>query len=406
MVESAYYGHRKGDQLQRQTVPSSANVTVLARGHQPRLARHRPRAPARRRGPPRGAELPGPVLVTDQQPLFSFLCTAYKTEQYLPATINSVLAQTRADWELVVVDNGMSDEIAAIVLGYDDPRIRLVRQENRGAAGGVDAAAESATGRYLSVLDSDDQLMPEYCARTAAVFERHPGADVVGIDAFVFDERDGDERDGQDQIRSYRQYVGITTPADPEHAVTLVEVIRGELIYYTAAIRAEAWWKGGGYTCDTPRVGELALYIRLLVAGCEIRVLDDRLARYRLRSNSFSRDPAEVEAFENQSEQCLVRAAAQSVDPRMPQALDVALRRLRFNQAMRKARAALLKGDTRGRAAKAQATKLAKTGRQSQLRVEKAKLNALSFRPNWIRPRRRSHQPNLSLRTNSLCRAT
>ena len=216
--------------------------------------------------------------MTDQQPLFSFLCTAYKTEQYLPATINSVLAQTRADWELVVVDNGMSDEIAAIVLGYDDPRIRLVRQENRGAAGGVDAAAEAATGRYFSVLDSDDQLMPEYCARTAAVFKRHPGADVVGIDAFVFD-----ERDGQDQIRGYRQYVGITTPADPEHAVTLVEVIRGESIYYTAAIRAEAWWKGGGYTCDTPRVGDLALYIRLLVAGCEIRVLDERLARYRLR---------------------------------------------------------------------------------------------------------------------------
>ena len=315
-------------------------MTVLARGHQPRSARHRPGPPARRRGPPRGAELP-PVLVTDQQPLFSFLCTAYKTEQYLPATIDSVLAQTRADWELVVVDNGMSDEIAAIVLGYGDPRIRLVRQENRGAAGGVDAAAEAATGRYFSVLNSDDQLMPEYCARTAAVFERHPGADVVGIDAFVFD-----ERDGQDQIRGYRQSVGITTPADPEHAVMLVEVIRGEGIYYTAAIRAEAWWKGGGYTCGTPRVGDLALCIRLLVAGCEIRVLDDRLARYRLRPDSFSRDPAEVEAFENDLEQCFVRVAAESVDPRMPQALDVTLRRIRFNQAMRKARAALLKGDT------------------------------------------------------------
>ena len=135
--------------------------------------------------------------MTDQQPLFSFLCTAYKTEQYLPATIDSVLAQTRADWELVVVDNGMSDEIAAIVLGYDDPRIRLVRQENRGPPAASTRRPRSATGRYLSVLDSDDQLMPEYCARTAAVFERHPGADVVGIDAFVFESATGTSATGR-----------------------------------------------------------------------------------------------------------------------------------------------------------------------------------------------------------------
>jgi hypothetical protein len=275
------------------------------------------------------------------QPLFSFLCTAYKTEQYLPATIDSVLAQTVADWELVVVDNGMSDEIAAIVLGYRDPRIRLVRQENRGVTGGVDAAAEVATGRYFAVLNSDDQLLPEYCARTAAVLERYPDTDVVGIDAHVFD-----EHDGQDQIRGYRQSVGITTPADPTRPVTLVDVVRGDVLYYTSTIRAEAWRKGGGYACDTPRVADLALYLRLLAAGCEIRVLDERLARYRLRPDSLSRDPAEVEVFEQSLETCFVRAAAASTDPRMPQALDVTLRRIRWDRAMRKARAALLRGDT------------------------------------------------------------
>jgi hypothetical protein len=279
--------------------------------------------------------------VTDQ-PLFSFLCTAYKTEQYLPDTIASVLAQTVEDWELVVVDNGMSDEIAAIVQGYADPRIRLVRQENRGVTGGVDAAAAVATGRWFAVLNSDDQLMPEFCARTAALADRYPDTDVVGIDAHVFD-----ERDGQDQIRGYRQSVGITTPPDPTRPVTLVDVVRGDVLYYTSAIRAEAWRKGGGYACDTPKVADLALYTRLLAAGCEVRVLDERLARYRLRPDSLSRDPAEVEAFEDALETCFVRAAAASTDPRMPQALDVTLRRIRWDQAMRKARAALLRGDTR-----------------------------------------------------------
>ena len=66
------------------------------------------------------------------QPMFSFLSPAYRTEKTLSRTIDSVRAQTRSDWELVVVDNGNSDAIAAVVGPYlSDPRIRLIRQENR-----------------------------------------------------------------------------------------------------------------------------------------------------------------------------------------------------------------------------------------------------------------------------------
>jgi hypothetical protein len=273
--------------------------------------------------------------------VFSILSSVYRTEAYLAATIDSVIAQTLTDWELILVDNGMSDEVVRIVEKYaDDPRIRLIRQENRGPGGGIDAAAAVATGRYYAVLDSDDLLMPEFCARTAAVLDAHPHVDVVGIDAFLFD-----DEDGQDQIRSYRQSVGITTDADVDHPMTLVEVIGGNVIYYTAAIRAEAWAKGGGFSCDTPKVEDLAMFMRMLAVGCDIRVLNERLARYRLRANSFSRDPAHVDAFESSLEQAFVQAGNLSDAPDVQQALDITLRRLRFNQAMRRSRAALLAGD-------------------------------------------------------------
>ena len=105
----------------------------------------------------------------DGRPLFSILCSVHGTERYLAATIESVLAQTVTDWELIVVDNGMSDAVVAVVEPFlADPRIRLVRQENQGLGGGIDAAAAVATGRYYAVLDSDDLLMPEFCARPAA----------------------------------------------------------------------------------------------------------------------------------------------------------------------------------------------------------------------------------------------
>jgi hypothetical protein len=276
------------------------------------------------------------------QPVFSILSSAYRTEAYLAETIDSVIAQTFTDWELIVVDNGMSDEVVRIVEKYSsDPRIRLVRQENKGPGGGIDAAAAVARGRYYAVLDSDDLLMPEFCARTVAVLDAHPEIDMVGIDAYLFN-----DSDGQDQIRSYRQSVGITTAADLDHPVSLVEVIGGDVIYYTAAIRASAWKRGGGWSCDTPKVEDLAMFMRMLAAGCEIRVMDERLARYRLRNDSFSRDPKHQDAFEASLERAFVQAASLTDAPDVQQALDVTLRRIRFNQAIRRSRAALLAGDT------------------------------------------------------------
>jgi hypothetical protein len=275
------------------------------------------------------------------QPVFSILTSVYRTEAYLPATIESVRAQTLADWEFVIVDNGMSDEVVRIVERYaDDPRIRLLRQENKGLGGGIDAAAAAARGRYYAVLDSDDLLLPEFCARTAGFLDAHPEVDVIGIDAHLFE--DGDD---VDQIRSYRQSVGITVDADPTRPIGLVEMIGGHVLYYTAGIRAEAWAKGGGYSCDTPKVEDLSMFLRMIAAGCDVRCLPERLARYRLRADSFSRDPAQVEAFEDSLQRAFVQAKGLTDAPDVQQALDSTLRRLRFDQAMRRARKALLESD-------------------------------------------------------------
>src|ERR1700760_3008619 len=124
----------------------------------------------------------GERLVTKPAPgpLVSFLTTVYGTEDYLPAMIESVRAQTAPGWELVIVDNGMSDAVVEIVSRYaSDGRIRLVRQENRGYRGGVTAAADAATGRYLSVLDSDDKVMPAFVGTMTEAVGGEPGIDAV-----------------------------------------------------------------------------------------------------------------------------------------------------------------------------------------------------------------------------------
>ena len=106
-------------------------------------------------------------------------------------TIESVLAQTRDDWELIVVDNGNSDEMAHIVEQYtSDSRITLVRQVNKGVRGGVTAAVDIATGRYLCLVDSDDVLEPNFCEKIAAVIEADPEVHAVGCDVVLFTDFD------------------------------------------------------------------------------------------------------------------------------------------------------------------------------------------------------------------------
>jgi glycosyltransferase involved in cell wall biosynthesis len=271
------------------------------------------------------------------QPAFSILCSAFRCEDYLGATIDSVVAQTNPDWELIVVDNGMSDEVAEIVQRYRaDPRIRLIRQENRKLIGGIAAAVDAATGRYLVPLDSDDQLMPEFCRRMAEELDRHPEIDALSCDAYLFRNEEPDVN----LARSFlRHHTGLRYP------LTTADVIgRHDVMPYFAAFRRAAWFAAGGYAPGTELVEDIGLFLRLIETGHDVRVLDERLARYRFRDDSLSRDPSTVETFERNREQ-IYMAAARSGGPAMLHVLDRRLRSLRYEQALRRARWAFLHDD-------------------------------------------------------------
>jgi glycosyltransferase involved in cell wall biosynthesis len=269
--------------------------------------------------------------------VFSILCSAYRCEEYLAETIDSVVAQTMPDWEMIVVDNGPSDEIAAIVERYrDDRRVRLVRQQNSRLIGGIGSAVAASSGRYLVPLDSDDLLTPAFCARMAEVLDRRPEIDVLSCDAGVF--RDGDPPDLTTPF--LRKRLGL------EHRLTLADMIgEHDVIPYFAAFRREAWLAAGGYAPGSDLVEDIALYLRLIVAGHDIRVLPERLTRYRMRDDSASRDPSGVEAFEAACERVYSEAAHAYGDPATLELLDRRVRAFRYEQALRRARWAFVHGD-------------------------------------------------------------
>lgn len=279
-------------------------------------------------------------------PRFSFLTTAYRTEHLIGATIESVQAQTRGDWEMIVVDNGNSDEMAAVVEAYaqTDPRIRLLRQENKGYRGGVMAAAAAAVGDYLCVLDSDDEVLPRYCERVSEVLAANPEIDAVGVDAYRFSEPQTDV----DLPVAYMKSIGVSRLPSPQYPLKLADVLGGCVPYYTAAIRQQAWTTVGGYDPGIDGVDESVIIWCRLVRAFDVRLLPDILARYRLRADSLSRDPAGVEAFEAELIRSFVVGGGDDLSPADATALVTTVRRLGYQQEIRRARHALVARDTLG----------------------------------------------------------
>jgi glycosyltransferase involved in cell wall biosynthesis len=104
-------------------------------------------------------------------PFFSVVIPVYNRAADLSRAVASVLAQSEADFEIVVVDDGSTDDPAAALNRFADPRIVLIRQENRGGGAARNAGIDRARGRFVAFLDSDDVFLPHHLAALRALLE-------------------------------------------------------------------------------------------------------------------------------------------------------------------------------------------------------------------------------------------
>jgi hypothetical protein len=103
--------------------------------------------------------------------LVSIIMPVYNGEAFIAQAIDSVLAQTYSNWELIVVNDGSTDGTADILTGYTDPRIRCIHQANQGLAGARNTGIYAAHGTYLAFLDADDEWSPLFRERCVAALE-------------------------------------------------------------------------------------------------------------------------------------------------------------------------------------------------------------------------------------------
>jgi glycosyltransferase involved in cell wall biosynthesis len=196
---------------------------------------------------------------------------AYQAAGTIARAVGSVLAQTCADWELIVVDDGSSDDTAAVVqaAAKGDPRIFLRRlSRNVGTAAAKNIGWRSSRAKLVAILDADDTALPGRLAQQRTFLERHPSIGVLGAAAHFVDSRG-------------RYLRTVTRP--PGHAA--LERRRWNLcpfIHSTVMMRKGFLKAAGGYA-DGLRLGEdYDLWMRgFFLGGFEYANLPEPLVIYR-----------------------------------------------------------------------------------------------------------------------------
>jgi glycosyltransferase involved in cell wall biosynthesis len=126
-------------------------------------------------------------------PAFTVCMPSYNAATIIGATIESLLRQTFADWELLVVDDCSTDETEAVVRGFSDPRIRFSKNEqNLGYVGNFQKCCDLAQGTYAFFLANDDILSPLALERTHAAFVMAPDIAIVTRAYYWFENNDPD----------------------------------------------------------------------------------------------------------------------------------------------------------------------------------------------------------------------
>ena len=110
-----------------------------------------------------------------KQPKISVIVPVYNAEKYLPLCLDSILAQTYENFEVICVDDGSTDGSLAVLKKYEkkDARVKVIHQENQGVSAARSCGMDNAAGDYLYFMDSDDFIRPEWFARAAEVIAEH-----------------------------------------------------------------------------------------------------------------------------------------------------------------------------------------------------------------------------------------
>jgi len=211
------------------------------------------------------------------KPLVSITSAFFNEGPVLLDMVKSVFAQTFTDWELILLDDGSTDNSLQLAQSIDDPRVRVFTNgRNLGTAKSLNKLTTLARGEYITRMDADDMCSPERIQKQLELFGENPDLDVVGTGMVCLD------ANGFPLGRSL---------ATPEHADICKEPYRRIMLYHPSAMAKKSWFEKNQYD-ESLRLGlaeDFNLFLRSYKHS-KFGNVPEALLYYRLKQSwSFKR---------------------------------------------------------------------------------------------------------------------
>jgi glycosyltransferase involved in cell wall biosynthesis len=201
-------------------------------------------------------------------PKVSVIIPCYNQGQYLDESVESVLAQTYDDFEIIVVNDGSTDrQTLEILATFTKPKTKVIHTTNQGLAHARNNGIRAASGQYILPLDADDRIGRTYLEKAVTIMEENDNAGIVYAEVEYF----GEVR-GKWQLPAY----------------SLNEILFGNVVMCSAVFRKADWQDVGGYRSIVPGWEDYDLWLSIIERGREVVLLPETLFYYRQTSQSMS----------------------------------------------------------------------------------------------------------------------
>jgi glycosyltransferase involved in cell wall biosynthesis len=220
------------------------------------------------------------VKIVSNSPEISVIIPAYNQAEYVSQAIQSVLAQTNPNFELVVVNDGSTDETLQILSKFQDQRIRVISQPNRGLAAARNTGIRESTAPLIALLDSDDCFMPDKLAVQSEYLLQHPEIGMVG---------------GGIQIVNHKGKILKKINKEPDSLNLLGFLFANPFVPSSIMIRRQ-WFNRVGIFDETLRACEdWDMWLRIGYSGCLFAWIDYPLVEYRQHQGQMTQEPERMQ---------------------------------------------------------------------------------------------------------------
>jgi glycosyltransferase involved in cell wall biosynthesis len=214
-------------------------------------------------------------------PRVSVIVPAYNAAVYLPHAIDSVLAQTFVDWEIVVVDDGSTDHTQSVVESYRPAlaaKLQYIHQSNHGLPAARNTGIKAARGEFIALLDADDVWLPQRLERGVQVLDSDPEIGLVHARVARIDTK------GMviGQLKVDPKYMSGRIAHD-------IYIRRAHIVCPTVMFRRRCLDKGGWFDESMRATEDRDLWFRIAL-HFKIEYIDEILAYYRLSPSSMTSD--------------------------------------------------------------------------------------------------------------------